>query len=102
MISLEQINGEISALEEEKPTYVLMQKLANLYVVRDHLVLPTQPEPSVIVSEVISATSNSAFMQAIDGKSTKEVLFVVDELMDALQVLNPALYNNVLRKVVSL
>ena len=39
LISLEQISGEIAALEEEKPTYVIMQKLADLYTVRDHMVL---------------------------------------------------------------
>ena len=42
MITMEQINGEIAVLEEEKPTYTVMQKLAALYTVRDHMVI-SQP-----------------------------------------------------------
>ena len=98
MISLEQVSGEIAALEEEKPTHALMQKLANLYVVRDHLVIPQQTEPVIAVSDVISTMGDSEFLQAIDGKKTKLVIDIIDELMSALQVLNPSLYSSVIRK----
>ena len=94
MISIEQISGEISALEEEKPTYVIMQKLADLYIVRDHIIL-SQHEP---ISEVISISGDSEFIQSINGKSTNSVLEIIDELMDAIRVLNLPLYNNVMRK----
>ena len=94
MISLEQITGEISALEEEMPTHAVMQKLANLYTVRDHMVIQS---PATAVSEVVVAVSDSDFMKRIDGMDTKALLLVVDELMSTLSVVNPPLYDSVMR-----
>lgn len=94
MISIEQITGEISALEEETPTHAVMQKLANLYVVRDHMIIQS---PVAAVSEVVVAVSDSDFMKHIDGMNTKDLLQVIDELMSTLSVVNPPLYDSVLR-----
>lgn len=101
MISIEQINGEISALEEEKPTYVVMQKLADLYTVRDHMVMGAKsPTPSVAVSEVMPIIeSESEFIQAVSGKNTRKVLDILDEAMEVVHALNPGLYNGVIRKL---
>ena len=96
MISLEQISGEIAALEEEKPTYVSMQKLANLYIVRDHMIL----EPvKTVTQDYVTGVSDSEFSKAISGKSVSEVMKIVDELMDTIMVVNPKLYDSVLRKL---
>lgn len=96
MISIEQISGEIAALEEEKPTYVSMQKLANLYIVRDHMIL----EPvKTVAQDYVTGVSDSEFSKAINGKSVSEVMKIVDELMDTIMVVNPKLYDSVLRKL---
>ena len=95
MISLEQITGEIAALEGEVPTHAVMQKLAALYTVRDHMIL--QP-PAAAISEVIVPVSDSEFMRAIEGMETKQFLSVMDELMSTLIAVNPRLYESVLRK----
>ena len=98
MISIEQISGEIAALEEEKPTYVIMQKLANLYVVRDHLILPQQ-QTQIPDSKTISTMLDSEFMQAIDGKNIDDILPVIDEAMYAIQVLNPQLFKSIMKRI---
>lgn len=49
--------------------------------------------------ETISYQSNSEFSQMIQGKEQDEVFSVIDELMDAVKVLNPRLYESVLRKL---
>ncbi|MBQ6413009.1 MAG: hypothetical protein IJI19_05990 [Ruminococcus sp.] len=97
MISIEQINGEIAVLEDEKPTFAVMQKLADLYTVRDHIVIhPVQENPP---DNLVSMDSGTEFAQAVSGRDIKEVLAVVDELMSTLQVINPRMYAGVLRKI---
>ena len=101
LISMEQISGEISALEEEKPTHVVMQKLAALYTVRDHMIIEAQPtSPAVVVSETIPDMGiGNEFTDLIQGRDTKEIISIMSELMDALQVANPRLYSSVMRKI---
>ena len=91
MISIEQITGEISALEEETPTHAVMQKLAALYTVRDHMIIQT------LTAETIVAVSDSEFMQRAGGMDRTLFLRIMDELMATLSVVNPALYDSVLR-----
>ena len=95
MISLEQITGEISALEQETPTHETMRKLASLYTVRDHMVL--QPMPTV--TEDVHLSSGTEFAKAVEGKPVDGVMTVLDELMTTLQVINPKLYGCVMARI---
>ena len=99
MITIEQINGEIAVLEDEKPTHVVMGKLANLYTVRDHMGIGEPEIVTPVVSERVEYSGTSDFARAIHGKDMNVVLPVVDELMTTLEVLNPRLYQSVLRSV---
>ena len=51
------------------------------------------------VRNTIVFNSDSEFARAIDGKDVDEVLPVFDELMDALQVIQPRLYSAVMMKL---
>ena len=103
MISIEQISGEISSLEEEKPTHMTMQKLAALYTVRDHMIIGEEKsEPAVIVSGAIPMLSESDFSKAVYEMDTKSVMGVIDELMDTLRLMQPKLYEAVMRKISAL
>lgn len=99
MITIEQINGEIAVLEDEKPTHVVMQKLANLYIVRDHMGIGEPDITAPVISERVTYESNSEFSQTIKGKDVNSVMPVVDELMETLEVVNPRLYQSVLRNL---
>ena len=102
MISMEQINGEIAVLEEEKPTHIVMQKLAALYTVRDHMILGVESAtPAAAPIEVIPTPEGelSEFMQFVSGKNTRIVMSIMDELMDVLHATNPKLYTGVLQKI---
>lgn len=100
MVSMEVLDGEIAALEEEKPTHVVMQKLAALYTVRDHALMGTQPQPVAAVAEYVpSMDDGSDFMTAASGMETGRFLGIMDELMTALQIANPRLYDGVMRKM---
>lgn len=55
--------------------------------------------PPNIIGEVINYESDTDFGVAIYGRNTNEILSIVDETMDAIQVLNPSLYKSVMRKI---
>ena len=50
-------------------------------------------------AEALTAPLNSEFFQAISGRKSADIWAVMGELMDALQAINPRLYNSVLRKI---
>ena len=102
MISIEQISGEIAALEEEKPTHLTMQKLAALYTVRDHMVIGERKEPEVVVSGTIPMISETEFSKTIYDMDTKSVMGVIDELMETLRIMQPKLYEATIRKLTTL
>ena len=95
MISLEQLDGEIAALEEKDPTFVIMQKLAALYTVRDHMVLEKN-NPVTVALETVPSFGDSDFARLVAGKEIQTVLSTIDELMTTLAVVNPRLYNSVI------
>lgn len=93
MISIEQLNGEIAVLEEEIPTHVIMQKLANLYTVRDHMsVGSSKPEQE----ELYTSYGDTDFLNVIKGKDLRSVMLKIDELMTTLFVVNPKMYENMM------
>ena len=96
MITIEQINGEISILEQEKPTYAVMQKLANLYIVRDHMGVGDQLNTQEVVPEF---RIDSEFVNAIEGHDIRSVIPKVNELVEAVHITNPRLYDNFMRNI---
>ena len=99
MISIEQINGEIAALEEQIPTHVIMQRLASLYTVRDHMGIVKQDNPPVNISADVGNYGDTEFLTNIAGKDPKKMWLIINDLMNALQVLNSRLYNNVISQI---
>ena len=90
MINIDEINAEIAKLEKEPTTYSSIQKLSWLYTVRDHIKeTPTGEMPR----------GDSDYYCACSGKSISEVMAVMNELMDALMVIQPRLYDAVLMKL---
>lgn len=90
---------------ERNPNANTCIKLAAFYTIRDHL-FPQEGENNVesysyaseLAEIVIEGWSGTEFSQAVDGQELYGVLEVIDDLMSTLQVLNPRLYDSVLRK----
>jgi len=85
-------------------------KLAAFYTIYDHLYPSKQEEipqysyqapPVNDIEKVIDYYSDTEFGQAIDGRDAFEIWEIMDDLMSALQMLNPALYANAMRKLES-
>lgn len=85
---LDEINAEIERLLQQPVSYQLVSKLADLYIVRDHL----QP----------SCEGDAEFLKMCSGKPVSEVFAVIDELMEAVKISNSRLYECVQRKLTSI
>ena len=92
---------------ERNPNANTCMKLAAYYTIRDHLeaqgnapVLPGRsyaPEPPQ--PETIQWEGDSEFARTIRGLPVSYIMPIMDELMEAVQVLQPRLYNGVIRKL---
>jgi len=84
-------------------------KLAAFYMIRNELYgksdePPTQnysfsPPPEDQPETYIDFNSDSEFSQVVNGMDSSRVWVVIDELMETLQVINPRLYDGVIRKL---
>lgn len=84
-------------------------KLASFYTILDHMsydhpaLSPPQMQSYSFASEpaenTIEYDSGTEFSDAMYGKSVEEVMTVIDELMSTLSIVNPPLYNSVMRRV---
>lgn len=82
-------------------------KLAAYYTILDHIQEQTRKNDiqtysyssTPITAQNISYDGESDFAQKIDGMDSYKLLDIMDELMETISVLNPALYNNVMRKL---
>ena len=97
MISIEQLNGEIAVLEEEVPTHVIMQKLANLYTVRDHIGISKTDAQRI--NTLPNLGTGSEFSQKIYGKEGLPVMMKVEDLVQTISVLNPRLYEHFMEQL---
>lgn len=81
-------------------------KLAAYYTIMDNL-YPSEENDAEIPRysfaaepvEEVMYEGNSEFSKAITGKKPSDMWALMDELMDALSVLNPRLYNSVMDKI---
>lgn len=84
-------------------------KLAAYYTILDHIQENTKDiktsysyasiPPTTSALYNIDYDGESEFARKIDGMDSYKVLDVVDELMETLSILNPSLYNGVMRKL---
>lgn len=94
MISLETIEREIDELESRDTTYKLCERLAWLYVVRDHLVAKLPAKQGHIVD-----MRGSEFLEAASGTGINDLMQVLDEHMAAVKVVHPREYDAVMAKI---
>lgn len=82
-------------------------KLAAYYTILEHIQeQDSKPEmknysysPPPMTAPYISYDGESEFAHKIDGMDSYKVLDIMNELMETISVLNPALYNSVMRKL---
>ena len=105
--NLKEIEWAISDLEEQETSENRYILLAALHICRDHMLGYSQPGPAIAAyseatateAEVLGQYGDSEFLRAAAGKDPSKVLMVIDDLLDALQVVNRRAYDNVMRKL---
>lgn len=94
----------INELNDGKHTIQNCEKLAAIYTVLDHLygerpMIDVEYSNDNKIESEIGLYGKSDFLKLISGKPSEEVWLIVDELIEALTVLNPRLTNNFLDKL---
>lgn len=88
---------------QRNPNAVTCYKLASYYTILDHITDKKEesvrsyslaPPPTEVYYE-----SDTEFGQKVRNINLIEVMSVMDELMETLAVINPRLYNGVMRKL---
>lgn len=93
MISIDELNKTILDLETNRDTtYATCERLAWLYIVRDHLTQKMNKEPLTLAGE-------SEFLAAVNGKCGDAVWRIMDELAETVKMLHPRVYESVLKKL---
>ena len=92
MFSKNEIERAIKETEANADTYEDCAKLATFYEILDHLYSTEMPR---------TINGDSDFLKAVNGKGDN-IWGVLDELMETLKLINPYLYNGVMRKIAEL
>lgn len=103
--NIKEIEWAISELEQQESSEARYTLLAALYTCRDNM----SGDKAILRREGYSAAStpeeplglygDSEFLREVSGKPPKAAWSIMDELMDSLQVVNPRVYDNVMRKM---
>lgn len=101
MVDLDIINGTIAEWESKELTFVVVERLAWLYIVRDnalmHLKETAGEQPSAMPAVAIS--SGSPFMEACSRADSVKLWPVLDDLMNAVKQLQPRLYDATIEQI---
>lgn len=98
MLTKRELADAISELEASPRSYQDCAKLATFYSLYDHL-YPEVPQGYSGQTETVGSYGDSEFLQAVASKDAGVAWGLMDELMSALKVLHPRLYDSVLRKL---
>lgn len=90
---------------QRNPNAITCYKLASYYTILDHISAEKKEEPVRSYSLAPPPTdrvyyeSDTEFGNKVQKMDINDVLAVMDELMETLAVINPRLYNGVMRKL---
>ena len=101
MYTQAELQDAIDQLHEGKHSIVNCEKLAAIYTVMDHLNpnFGYSYDNSEKTEATIGYYGDSEFLQAVQGRNEAETWRLIDELMDTLNIINPRLYNSVMRRL---
>lgn len=91
---------------QRNPNASTCLKLAAFYTIRNEMfgkktdpIMPAYSYSSPAIEETVDYDGDSEFARRIDGKDAYEMWTIMDELMNTLSIVEPKLYEAVLRKL---
>lgn len=108
MITEQDLQAAIAECEGQRnPNANTCIKLAAFYIIKEHMYgqpetysYASQPQEIKSVEKSgVSYESNTEFGQLVYGMNENDLMILMDELMSTLQVVQPRLYESVIRKL---
>ena len=102
MVTERELLQAIRECEAEPITQSKIGKLADFYIIYDHLFgEPFAPEYSYKndVEKFITVNGDSDFFDAINGKKSEKVFHLLDEFMEAIKSLHPRMHSSFIEKL---
>lgn len=103
MITEHDLQEAIAECEGQRnPSSSTCVKLAAFYTIRDKM-FPKEKEEEKTIEPVfysMASEPTTEFRKAILGKRAEDLIPIFDELMTALQVISPRLYDGTMRKII--
>lgn len=105
MINERELLAAIKQCEKDPVTFSSCEKLAVYYTIYDHLFGARGYDERSSMSaygsneKIVIPTPSSEFLKAVEGKETQKVWAVLDELLSTIKIINPRLYDGVLRRL---
>lgn len=104
MITENELLEAIRECESSPSSYQKCEKLAVFYYLHDKMFGDPEEKPAATQEQIAgfppqAEKSGSEFMRAISGKDWTSLLAILDELMDTIKILQPRLYDAVMRKL---
>lgn len=93
MFTKNELLDAIDELEMSPATYQNCQKLSTFYSLYDHLYGDNRPSLETVRQTIIEDYGDSDFLRAVEGSDAEKVFMILDELLDAVKVLQPRLYD---------
>ena len=110
MVTERELLEAIEECESGQITPPKLNRLADLYIVYEHLFGYDEPlyrelpinDTQKATEKGLTTNRSTEFLTLIDGKEAERVLDILDELAEAVKVLHPRMYDSLLRKLIEL
>lgn len=99
MFTKNELINAITECEKDPRNYHDCEKLATFYTIFDHLYTQAEPIIRETKEAVVGDYGDTEFFRKIRNKDPQEVWNLIQELLDALSVLNPNLYRSFMNKL---
>lgn len=102
MITERELLEAIKECEAEPITGSKISKLADFYTIYNYLFgMPYDAAYSYAnqIGNTINVNGDSDFMHAVNGKDTERVMGIIDELLEAVKLLQPRMYDGVMHRI---
>lgn len=101
MLTKRELEEAIEECEDAPVSFDNAHKLATLYNLYDRMYSEQQPmvRTEVFEEEVIGDYGDTELYRIVNGKRAEDVWQVMNELMETLMIVNPRLYDGVIRRL---
>lgn len=103
MVDINEVEEEIINLEKRDTSFATCERLAWLYIVRDHLKGYAQSAAAPhIESESTPELGDSEFLRAASNVDLPSLMQILNEHMEALKLVYPSAYKDVMGRIAKL